>query len=58
VLIHHRVDFASSMTGGSTVGELDPDCRGAGEMRDLWTYPHNLLIEDAYHAATTARAAE
>ena len=58
VMIHHRVDFASSMTGGSTVGELDPDCRGAGEMRDLWTYLHNLLTEDTDHAATHARAAE
>jgi chromosome partitioning protein len=58
VMIHHRVDFASSMTGGSTVGELDPDCRGAGEMRDLWTYLHNLLTEDTDHAPTHARAAE
>ncbi len=58
VMIHHRVDFASSMTGGSTVGELDPGCRGAGEIRDLWTYLHTLLIEDADHAATHARAAE
>lgn len=58
VMIHHRVDFASSMTGGSTVGELDPDCRGAGEIRDLWTYLRNLLTKDIDHAATHARAAE
>jgi chromosome partitioning protein len=58
VMIHHRVDFASSMTGGSTVGELDPDCRGAGEMRGLWAYLHNLLTEDTGHAPTHARAAE
>jgi chromosome partitioning protein len=58
VMIHHRVDFASSMTGGSTVGELDPDCRGASEMRDLWTYLHHILIEEAADDATDARAAE
>jgi chromosome partitioning protein len=58
VMIHHRVDFASSMTGGSTVGELDPDCRGAGEIRDFWTYLCNLLTEDTDHAASHARAAE
>jgi chromosome partitioning protein len=58
VMIHHRVDFASSMTGGSTVGELDADCRGAGEIRALWGYLRNLLTEDADNAATSARAAE
>jgi chromosome partitioning protein len=57
-MIHHRVDFASSMTGGSTVGELDPDCRGAGEIRALWTYLNNLLTEDADDAASQASAAD
>jgi len=58
VMIHHRVDFAASMTGGGTVGELDPDSRSAGEIRDLWTYLRNLLTEEAANAATDARAAE
>lgn len=58
VMIHHRVDFAVSMTGGGTVGELDPDSRGAGEVRALWAYLRNLLIEEADYAANAARAAE
>ena len=57
VMIHSRVDFASSMTGGATVGELDPDCRSAAEVRDPWTYLRNLLNEDA-DAPTATRAAE
>jgi chromosome partitioning protein len=58
VMIHHRVDFAASMTGGATVGELDPDGRSAGEVRALWAYLLKLLTEDADHAAIDARAAE
>ena len=58
VMIHHRVDFAASMTGGATVGELDPDGRSAGEVRALWAYLLQLLTEDADHAASAARAAE
>lgn len=58
VIIHHRVDFAASMTGGGTVGEIDPDCRGATEVRELWTYLHNLLTEETDNVATNARAAE
>jgi len=58
VMIHHRVDFAASMTGGATVGELDPDGRSAGEVRELWAYLLNRLTEDADHAASDARAAE
>jgi chromosome partitioning protein len=54
VMVHHRVDFAVSMTSGGTVGELDPDGRGAGEVRALWAY-RNLLTEDTDHAATDAR---
>ena len=56
-MIHHRVDFAASMTGGSTGGELDPDSRGASEVRDLWAYLHNLLTEEAENVATATRAA-
>ena len=58
VVIHHRVDFAASMTGGATVGELDPQGRSASEVRALWAYLLNLLTEDADHAAIDARAAE
>ncbi len=58
VMIHHRVDFAASMTGGATVSELDPDGRSAAEVRALWAYLLQLLTEDADHAASAARAAE
>lgn len=58
VMVHHRVDFAASMTGGGTVGELDPECRSAAEVRALWAYLRNLLTEDSENAATNARAAE
>lgn len=57
VMIHQRIDFAGSMTGGSTAGELDPSCRSANEVRDLWKYLHNLLKEND-HVASNARAAE
>jgi len=58
VVVHHRVDFAASMTGGATVGELDPQGRSAGEVRALWAYLLKLLTEDADHAAIDTRAAE
>jgi chromosome partitioning protein len=58
VMVRHRVDFASSMTGGGTVGELDPACRSAAEVRALWAYLRNPLNEDFDNAASNARAAE
>jgi chromosome partitioning protein len=57
VMITARVDFAASMTGGSTAGELDPTCRSAAEMRELWTYLRKLLTEGTDNAATASRAA-
>lgn len=38
VLVHHRVDFASSMIDGRTVQELDPQSPSSKEVKDLWTY--------------------
>lgn len=43
VTIHHRTDFASSMIDGRTVMELDPDCKSAHEIRDLWVYIEDRL---------------
>ena len=56
VMIHHRVDFASTMTDGRTVAEYDPSSRSAAEVAALWTYLYTLLTEDtdveaAAHAA-------
>lgn len=38
VTMHHRVDFASSMIDGRTVGEVDPGSRSAKEIAELWNY--------------------
>lgn len=38
ITLHHRVDFAASMVDGKTIGEIDPKCRSAREVADLWSY--------------------
>jgi chromosome partitioning protein len=38
VQVGHRVDFASSMTDGRTVQELDPSSPSADEIKELWEY--------------------
>ena len=43
VTIHHRVDFAASMTDGRTVGEVVPNSASAKEIRDLWIYLQDRL---------------
>ncbi|KQM98120.1 MULTISPECIES: AAA family ATPase [unclassified Sphingomonas] len=43
VIVHHRVDFASSMIDGRTVMELDPDSKSSAEIAQLWTYLHDRL---------------
>lgn len=58
VMVHSRVDFATSMTDGRTAAELDPDSRSGAEITALWTYLHNLLTEDERHAEGQADAAE
>lgn len=37
-IIHHRVDFATAMIDGRTVGELDSASTSAREISDLWQY--------------------
>jgi chromosome partitioning protein len=52
VMIHHRVDFATSMTDGRSAGELDPAAKSATEIAELWTYLNSRLIQGASkHAA-------
>lgn len=58
VMVHSRVDFATSMTDGRTAGELDPESRSGAEVAALWTYLHNLLTEDERYAESQSRAAE
>jgi chromosome partitioning protein len=43
VTLHHRVDFAASMTDGRTVGEAAPKSQSAKEVRDLWLYVQDRL---------------
>jgi chromosome partitioning protein len=36
VILHNRVDFASSMSDGGTAGEVAPDTAASAEIRELW----------------------
>jgi len=52
VMLHSRVDFATSMTDGRTAGELDPASKSAAEVAALWTYLQTRLAQGAdQHAA-------
>jgi chromosome partitioning protein len=42
VIVHQRVNFAASMTDGRTAGEVEPSCRAANEISELWTYINKL----------------
>jgi chromosome partitioning protein len=37
-VIHHRVDYAAAMIDGRTVMEIDPYCKSATEISELWQY--------------------
>lgn len=43
-VVHHRVDFAASMIDGRTVMEIDPLCRSALEIAELWRYLDQRLV--------------
>jgi chromosome partitioning protein len=43
VTIHHRVNFASSMIDGRTVGEIDEKGPSAHEISNLWSYLANRM---------------
>lgn len=43
VTIHHRVDYAASMTDGRTVMEAEPGGRSAKEIQALWDYLYERL---------------
>jgi chromosome partitioning protein len=42
-VIHHRVDYAAAMIDGRTVMEIDPVCKSALEVGELWSYIHSRL---------------
>jgi chromosome partitioning protein len=43
VTLHQRTDFAASMIDGRTVMEVDPSCRSAQEVAELWAYVSDRL---------------
>jgi chromosome partitioning protein len=43
VILHQRIDFATSMIDGRTVGELNPQSRSAQEITQLWNYVKGQL---------------
>ncbi len=51
-VLHHRVDFAASMIDGRTVMEIDPVCRSALEISELWAYIESRLkrLDGEYRA--------
>ena len=51
VTIYQRTDFATSMTDGRTVQELDPESRSAEEIKQLWTYVSKRISKQASRAA-------
>lgn len=57
VIIIQRTDFASSMTDGRTVTEIDPNGKSAAEIAALWTYVSKHLIANASkHSRKEVRA--
>ena len=52
VVIHSRVDFATSMTDGRTAAELDPASKSAGEVAALWAYLQTRLTQGDSHASS------
>lgn len=51
VMIHSRVDYATSMTDGRTAGELDGSAKSASEIASLWLYLQSRLAQGIRHAA-------
>ncbi len=52
VVIHARVDFATSMTDGRTAAELDPTSKSAAEVVELWAYLQTRLTQGDSHASS------
>jgi chromosome partitioning protein len=50
-IVHHRVDFASSMIDGRTVMELPGSPRASGEVAKLWDYLGHRLGGEAMRPA-------
>jgi chromosome partitioning protein len=55
-VIHQRVAFASSMTDGRTVMELEPKSPGSEEIEGLWSYLHQRIARSGPPTALTLGA--
>ena len=51
IIVHQRVDFASSMIDGRTVMELSEGAKSSEEIRKLWSYLDCRLEGRAYRPA-------
>jgi chromosome partitioning protein len=47
VVLHHRIDFATSMIDGRSVQELNSKSRSAHEVRELWIYVNTQMSKQA-----------
>lgn len=54
ITVHHRTDFASSMTDGRTVTELAAESRSADEIAELWKYVDKLLRKSSNTSLSVA----
>jgi chromosome partitioning protein len=52
VIIHHRVDFAASMTDGRTVMEIPGPSRSPEEIENLWAFMRATLRGETYMPLT------
>lgn len=57
VTVHHRTDFAASMIDGRTVMEVDPGCKSAAEVQELWSYIADRLEKNFRRTVFAAPAA-
>jgi chromosome partitioning protein len=55
VIVHQRVNFAASMTDGRTTGEVEPGCKAAEEIEELWKYVDKLATGNSRRKSSNGR---
>jgi chromosome partitioning protein len=58
VIVHQRVNFAASMTDGRTTGEVEPGCKAAEEIEELWKYINKLATGTVKRKSSNVRKNE
>jgi chromosome partitioning protein len=58
VIVHQRVNFAASMTDGRTTGEVEPGCKAAEEIEELWKYISKLAMGTVKRKSSDGRKNE